>query len=32
MYVFRFNDYSVISPDEGPVDGFAGVTLIKKVS
>lgn len=27
-----FNDYSVISPDEGQVDGFAGVTLIKKVS
>lgn len=27
-----FNDYSVISPDEGSVKGFAGVTLIKKVS
>lgn len=27
-----FHDYSVISPDQGPVNGFAGVTLIKKVS
>lgn len=27
-----FNDYSVISPDDGPVNGFAGVTLIKKVA
>ena len=27
-----FNDYSVISPDEGPLNGFAGVTLIKKVA
>ncbi len=27
-----FNDYSVISPEQGPVNGFAGVTLIKKVS
>jgi CRISPR-associated protein Csd2 len=26
-----FNDYSVISPDEGPVKGFTGVTFIKKV-
>ena len=27
-----FKDYSVISPDEGPVNGFTGITLIKKVS
>jgi len=27
-----FNDYSVVSPDEGPVNGFTGVTLIKKVA
>lgn len=26
-----FSEYSVISPDEGAVNGFAGVTLIKKV-
>ena len=26
-----FSDYSVISPDEGPVKGFTGVTFIKKV-
>ncbi len=26
-----FNDYSVISPDLGPVKGFTGVTFIKKV-
>lgn len=26
-----FNDYSVISPDEGPVKGFQGVTFIRKV-
>lgn len=26
-----FSDYSVTSPDEGPVKGFTGVTLIKKV-
>lgn len=27
-----FNDYSVISPEQGSVNGFAGVTLIKQVS
>ncbi|MEK7762136.1 MAG: type I-C CRISPR-associated protein Cas7/Csd2, partial [Nitrospirota bacterium] len=26
-----FNDYSVISPDEGAIKGFTGVTFIKKV-
>lgn len=26
-----FSDYSVIHPDEGPINGFTGVTFIKKV-
>ncbi|MFZ1744998.1 MAG: type I CRISPR-associated protein Cas7, partial [Nitrospirales bacterium] len=26
-----FSDYTVTSPTEGPIEGFQGVTLIKKV-